>query len=151
MGCHVAERFQRLPAVDRARAVDLFRLGLRPRIEERVVVADDHLARGVTQLRADELGVAAADEGARDIAAAERERLLGVALAPAHARAVEHALPATVAPVMIAESFFRGYLCPIEFERTHGDSGKSRGSGPAPPQTIGRSSKVQLTRSKSAV
>jgi len=45
MGCHDAEPFHRAPAVDRAQSVDLLRLGPGPRIEERVVVADHHVAR----------------------------------------------------------------------------------------------------------
>jgi hypothetical protein len=101
MGCHAAERFQGPPAVDRAQAIDFVCLGPRPRIEERVVVADDHVARGVAELRGDQLRVAAADEGARDVAAAER--LLGVAFARAHSGALEHPLPASVPPVVVVE------------------------------------------------
>jgi hypothetical protein len=101
MGCHDAERFQGLPAVDLAQAVDLLGLGPDPRIEERVVVADDHVARGVAELRREELGIAAADQRARDVAAAQR--LLGVALARTHLGALQHALPASVAPVVVVE------------------------------------------------
>jgi hypothetical protein len=61
------------------------------RVVERVVVADQHVARGVAELRRDELRIAAADERARDVAATQC--LLGVTLARAHLRAIEHPLP----------------------------------------------------------
>ena len=101
MGCLAGAVFNPVPAVDRAKSLDLLGLRPGPRVEERVVVADHHVARRVPELCRDELRVAAADECARDVAAAQC--LLSVALARAHLRALQHPLPAPVAPVVVVE------------------------------------------------
>lgn len=68
-GCLGGSPFDGAPAVDRTQPLDLLGLEPGPRVEERVVVADHHVARRVPELRRDELRVAAEDQRARNVAA----------------------------------------------------------------------------------